>query len=198
MAEGKQIVQSWEPRNKFSAGDLGDAKQVHKLEDGDKTVMLLGTVYGKVTGMSYKFNPNNPEDPSIALNGIFEAVPADTSRSIIRAPRFFPPNAVAKLVAQAIVGDKSPDGISGLQRGKSVDIAAEGGMIPLGVQIGVRKTGTAIGYEYVCEIAGDKLVKEDILADVRGQLQFDQRSRPALPPAGQKALAAPKGKGKKK
>lgn len=162
----------YEPRNKFSAGDLGDATEVRKLEKGDKTVLPLGTVLGKVTGITFKFNPNNPETPSIALEGFFEGTSADPSRSVIRSTTFFPPGNVAKMVQTFILkGEPIPSQARSLKRGESVPVGIDGEAIPIAMEISVRKTDTAIGYEFVTDVADNgEMNKVDLLADVRGLL----------------------------
>lgn len=190
MAKAVTKAVPWEPRNKFTSNELGDLSAVRKLPDGDKTIIPLGSVIGKVTGISYKFNPNNPEEPSIALNGMFEGIPADPKRAVIRSPRWFPPNAICKMIASAITKNQPmPKAARGLKRGQSVDIQGAG-TIPIAVEIGVRKTGTAIGYEYVTAVHGNENADvADALADVRGLLP----EGPTL-----LALPAPGDKGRKK
>lgn len=175
----------YEPRTKFSAGDLGDASEVRKLEAGDKTVVTLGQVLGKVTGIVFKHNPNNPEQPAIALEGFFEGISSDPARAVIRSTTFFPPGNVAKMIQSFILkGEPIPSQARSLKRGQSVPVGIEGEAIPLAMEIGVRRTDTAIGYEFVTEVADNGAMnKVDLLADVRGM----------LPGGGaQRALPAPK------
>src|ERR1051325_1568136 len=181
----------YEPRGKFSAGDLGDASQVRKLDDGDKTEMPLGSVIGKVTGIAFKFNPNNPEQPSISLEGYFEGIPNDPNRSTIRSTTFFPPTNVAKMVQNFVLkGEPIPANARGLKRGQSVPVDI-GEAIPLALEVRVRKTGTAIGYEFVTDVAdGGHMEKVDLLADVRGLLTNGGRNM--------KQLAGPKKSGTEK
>ena len=179
------------PKGKFSAGDLGNAAAVRSYPEGDKTELPLGSVIGKCTGIMFRFNPNNPEQPSVALEGYFEGIPSEEGASVIRSTTFFPPTTVAKMVqAYVLKGEAIPTGARGLKRGQSVSVDI-GEAIPIAMEVRVRKTATAIGYEFITEmVGGGKMESEDLLADVRALLP--KTARKALPAPTSNSVASKK------
>lgn len=169
MAE-KHTAQNWEPRNKMSAGDLGDATQVRALEKGDKQIVTLGWFAGRVEGVAFKPNLNKPDEPSVALLGVFEGISANPDRAIMRSAVLFLPEAINKMIVAAVMkGRPVPAGAGKLKRGQQIAIPGEG-IIKLEVEIGVQKSDSPIGYIYVPVVKGDGLEVADPLSDMRDNI----------------------------
>lgn len=142
---GRQIV------SQLSGSDmLGNAKLVI-LAATDGAELLLGTVLGEVRGLSYRHNPQDETKPSIALVGPFKFVPADPARDEIWSMRAFIPGAIHDSIVSSLETggiEARPYKKSPARKEPAIDVAL-GGVLRLVLEIGVRKTSTAIGYEYV-------------------------------------------------
>lgn len=184
--------------SRFNPADLdrGEIAKVKALPEGDKTEHMLGVVIGKVRGISFRNNPNDPTQASIGLLGVFEGVPYNAELPVIQAPMCFLPASVHTIITEAIQeanGLEAPEAMPA--RGKPVNHRIDQ-EIPIMFEIGVRHTATPIGFEFVTNQLRKSVESENVLADLRGELVTSGRiTGPATP---QKALPAPKGKGKKR
>src|SRR4051812_47455333 len=93
-----------EIKSTIQASQLGNAKAVHALPEGDKSIISLGTIFGKATGISCRHNPMDENVPAVALTGIFEAVPSDPNATALRGQRLFLPSSVQGIMVQAVLG----------------------------------------------------------------------------------------------
>lgn len=127
-----------------------------KIPEGDKEVYIVGYVFGEARGVSFRNNPNSADgEAAIALLGIFEGVPsyADMPGIPLASERaglrsgvlFLPPQAQSQVVA-AVRGN-STETPETPKRGKRVDQL--GVTVPITFEIGIRKSGSPVGYEWV-------------------------------------------------
>lgn len=156
-------------QGKLHPGALGDPKELVANLQGDEArkIHMLGSIIGMIDGISVRSNPNDETKPSIGFKGIFEGIPVDPSKPLIRAPLLFLPESITAIVAKALLGDK-PMPTERPQRGKPID-AVTADQMEVGLEIGVKKTNTPIGYEYVIKTA-QEMTKVDPLADLRTRL----------------------------
>src|SRR6185312_7653860 len=94
------------------------------IPKGDRTVRVIGTVLGRASGISYRNNPNDPDVPTLAVTGQFEATPVDERAPIMVAPAIFLPTVFCRMLeAELIKGEaltqrpKKPPA-----KGKSVNV----------------------------------------------------------------------------
>lgn len=162
-------------------------KRVKELADGNKDEFLLGTVIGRIRGVSYRSNPFSSE-PSVAFTGAFEAIPADKSRPPIQAPMCFLPNSVHDFISTVIHDAEGLDlPVKAPERGKPENKRIDR-EVPIVVEIGVRHSKAPIGYEFVSSLITKKANAVDVLSDLRDMANGLE------PKPGQKALAGPKKK----
>lgn len=182
-----------EMKNAIQMGHFGNLAAIAaSIPDGDKTSRVIGYVTGKAKGVSYRANPNGSE-PSVGLNGIFEATPVQEGLPVMVAPTIFLPTSFCMMVAGVLMGNQKPPK-SAPPKGKpiNVDGVAE---VPLVLEIGLRKNAgsSGVGYEFsVTEMIDNGGQADDALAELREFLpaQIAKQSAPALP--------APKSKSKSK
>lgn len=151
---------------KLNVADAGDIKRaLASIPEGDtKTTVVLGTVLGTVSGVSWRSNKFDPTEPSIGLLGKFETVPAhlDDARSV--APVLFLPKAMlAAVFAQLGAENTKPDKVPA--PGRAVDVQLDN-TYRVSFEVGVRRSDTAIGYEYRCTFM-DNLAVDDPFAEER-------------------------------
>jgi len=184
---------SVEMKNAIQMGHLCSlAALAASIPPGNTDVHVIGYIIGRVTGVSYRSNPNGDE-PSMGLTGMFEATPTEAGRAVIRAPMVFTPTSFTKMVAAQITPPDAKAPKAAPPKGKSIEL--EGiAELPLAIEIGIRKNnGAGVGYEFAVTMLTPDDKAKDALAEVRSFLpaQIAQRSpAPALP--------APTGKGKTK
>lgn len=171
---GRQIV------TQMSGSDmLGQMKAV-VLSKPDGEEIILGTVLGEVRELSYRHNPQDETKPSIALVGPFKFFPADANRDEIWAMRCFIPGAFHDAIVESLEG---PDGVARRPYKKSPGRKEQainvvlGGVLKVVLEIGVRRTSTAIGYEYITRTS-DKvpLQMNDPLAALSAEAGISSRS----------------------
>lgn len=168
------MAQLREMKNAIQMGHFANlAGMLDSIAKGDRTVHVIGHVLGRASGVSYRANPNDPNVPTIAITGQFEATPVDVNSPIMLAPAIFLPTAFCKMLeAELVKGEaklkekpkKAP------AKGKAVNV--EGVVeIPLALEIGIRKNESAsgVGYEFSVVQAGDSK-GQDPFADLRGLL----------------------------
>lgn len=129
------------------------------IPEGDKEVRIVGYVMGEARGVSYRNNPNDTDGlPAEALIGVFNGVPAyadypgmkpenasATRAELASGVCFLPPQAQAAIVNQ--VRGLDADIPETPKRGKRVDQL--GVVVPIAFEIGIRKSGSPVGYEWV-------------------------------------------------
>ena len=188
-------------------------KMAELIPEGDKEVYIVGYVFGEARGVSYRNNPNSADgENAVALTGVFEGVPAFgdmvglnekvADRALLRSGVLFLPTQAQDQVAKAVYGDEAP--AEKMKRGQRSDKL--GVTVPLSFEIGIRKSGGPVGYEWVTRglanvvqvspldrmraalqlPSGADLGKRIAAGDVQ-MIDDGKRDAPAL-----KALAAPK------
>ena len=175
------VERSVEMKAQMGAGDLGNIREIKdKLED--KQEYWLGTIFGRARGLSYRANPQDPNTPSIALTGIFEGLPHDPDRALVRATRLFLPASVQGILVAAVRGDKKDAINKAPARGKAVEMA--GNEIEVVVEVGIRRnTKTEIGFEYITAYK-PRANEIDPLSEMRKSLPAPRRE-------GQRLLEGP-------
>lgn len=174
------------------AGDI--TKALGSIAEGDtKTTAYLGVIYGKASGVSYRSNKFNPEQPAIALTGVFEAVPYDADGDTVQGGSLFLSGAVQDMLIKAMaVSTDSPTG-KAIKLGQKIDVDA-GKELIVKVEIGVKRNdGEGVGYTFVINHAGQP-EKIDALEDLRGEIGKTGNDRMRAVIAGrpvQTLLAAP-------
>lgn len=129
------------------------------IPEGDKEVRICGYIFGEARGVSYRNNPNSTDgEAAIALIGVFEGVPSfedypgmpagggSAERAgLASGVLFLPPQAQAMVVAKV----RGPDAEipETPKRGQRVDQL--GVTVPLSIEIGIRKSNSPVGYEWV-------------------------------------------------
>lgn len=142
------------------------------IPEGDKEVRICGYIFGEARGLSYRNNPNSTDgEAAIALIGVFEGVPSyedfegmkPGEGSANRAGLgsgvlFLPPQAQAMIVAKV----RGPDAEipETPKRGQRVDQL--GVTVPLSIEIGIRKSNSPVGYEWVTRGLANVAVKSPI------------------------------------
>lgn len=129
------------------------------IPDGDKEVRICGYVFGEARGVSYRNNPNSADGSAAeALIGAFEGVPsyedfpgmkpdmASSQRAgLMSGVCFLPPQAQAVIVRAVRGADAEIPETP--KRGQRVDQL--GVTVPISVEIGIRKSNSPVGYEWV-------------------------------------------------
>jgi len=132
-----------------------------------KTIVWLGNIIGKANGLSYRSN-NFGDEPSVALTGIFESVPADAENDVVRAPSLFMPRAIQAMLVAAMT-DGQPAPVTTIKRGTKLDVP--GKEVKIMFQVGARRnaaTGGA-GYEFVVNQVGE-IEQIDVIEALRAEL----------------------------
>lgn len=169
---------------------LGEIK-ARKLED--KRIEVIGYITGSVNGLSYRSNQYD-DLPAYVLKGAFKGIPADGDRPEIRSDYCILPRTMNAQVVNAVLGEDGKHAIDKApKRGQKLDVPF-GNTIQFALEIGVRRSDTEIGYEYVVTMHGSEGFNlHDPLASLNAFLPAAAKTRlPALPrtaPAPQ--LAAP-------
>lgn len=188
----------------ISSASLGSAKELTKDLD-DKQEVFLGSIIGKVRGLSYRNNPQDPDSPAIALTGMFEAVPADAEKEAAQSARcYIQPQNVQDIIIQLVISEADPKAIAGAPKksppkGKSYELGGAA-IIPISLEIyAVKSAGSPVGYMYKAVMLNKVAGAEDGLADLRALLPKGERKQPARIATERttKALPAPRKKAKK-
>ena len=142
MSTGREIL------SQLSPGDfLGKQKaEIAARQVGD--AIQLGTVLGEARGLSYRNNPQDESKPAVALVGPFKFIPVSPERPELWAMRCFLPSTIHSTIIGSLQGDNMPPIDKSPKRGQAIDVML-GAVVPIVLAIGVRKTDTAIGYEYI-------------------------------------------------
>lgn len=151
-------MMEYPPRLQMSM--LGPVREIAaSIPEGDKEVRVIGYVFGEARGVSYRNNPNSTDgEAATALTGAFEGVPsyadypgmhpdnASSKRAgLASGVIFLPPQAQAIIVSQ--VRGPDDDIPATPKRGQRVDKL--GVVVPISLEIGIRKSGSPVGYEWV-------------------------------------------------
>ncbi len=177
------MAQLREMKNSIQMGHFANLQaQLATIEEGDRSVHVIGHVLGKANGITYRNNPNGSE-PSIGVIGQFEATPVDADAPVMVAPVIFLPTAFCKMLETQLMKGKEKE-IPKKSPAKGKGISIEGiGEIPLALEIGIRKNvgASGVGYEFsvVQAIKGDDSAI-DPFADIRALLP-NNRAQAALP-----------------
>lgn len=177
-----------EYRTRIGTGEMISEQEkalVRGFPEGDKTVVMLGTVFGKAHGVSWRKNNFSDDIPASALMGIFEFIPSVIGRSILRAPALFLPASAQAIAVAAVSGGKPPPSVP--KRGASVD--AVGDVVLIEFEIGVRKDANAVGYAFVSN-GKRELSQTDELAEMRAMLTSSTAKQIAAP-VSDKQIDAP-------
>jgi hypothetical protein len=160
--ETKTEVKLMEYPARLQMSMLGPVREIAaSIPAGDKEVRVIGYVFGEARGVSYRNNQNSADgEPAIGLIGAFEGVPqyddfpgmdpmATCSKraGLMSGVAFLPPQLQAVIAHQITGGDAPPDEAKGLKRGQRSDKL--GVTVPISVQIGIRKSESPVGYEWV-------------------------------------------------
>ena len=165
----KTVARKVEIVNRFQAAMLGDVAAIAKLPEGSTETHMLGIVVGIARGLSFRTNPQDPSAPSIGLTGVFEGVPIDPNRPILRSTTAYLPKAVHELVIERVRGDGKGEVPKMPARGQKVDVI--GNEVRIAFEIGARKSKVAggAGYEFVTRAVRDP-EEVDPLADLKQKL----------------------------
>lgn len=180
-------------RNKISAGDLDpDAiEKVRKLEKDDKTQVFMGTIVGLVHGLTYRANPHGDE-PSVGFKGVFEGTPSDPNADVIQAPTLFLPGAVSTVFEQTVLGGRPRPVDAAPKRGAHLDVPTE--QLQVLLELSVKKSDNARGYEYVLNIHGEQkkvAVIDGLKAMLPKRLGGQDAKQLVLPEAAKGAQPSP-------
>lgn len=155
---------------KMNPGDICnplDLLRENNVADTDtKTVVLMGSIVGLATGLSYRKNSYG-DQPSVALTGVFEAIPADSKMDGARAPALFLSQAVQAIMVSTMLGEQESPVTKMPKQGERIDIQT-GKTLKILCEISVRRnaaTGGA-GYEFIISQAGTP-EKIDILESLK-------------------------------
>lgn len=182
-------------KSKIGPGDLGDVTAAQRLPDGSKEILFLGTIIGKIDGMTYRANPNG-DAPSVGFTGVFEGESSDPAIGTIQSSTLFLPGSLSAMIEKTLLGDKPPAVTVAPKRGAKVDVPVE--QLPIAIEVCVKKSGNALGYEYDIRFHSEQK-KLNVLDDLRKLIPAGLTNRVAA--TSPKALAAPepaKGKAKGK
>lgn len=180
--------------SKMNPGDIAnpiDALKNAKVADTDtKTVVQLGSIIGMANGLSYRKN-NFGDAPSVALVGMFEAIPADPELEGARSPSLFMSQAVQAMLVQAMLNDSDEAPVTKMpKQGERIDVQT-GKTLKILFEVAVRRnaaTGGA-GYEFVISHAGE-VEKVDVLDQLRIELNGGVKAK--LPAPGTTGRSTPR------
>lgn len=177
---GETVAKMMEYPARLQMSMLGPVKDMAAaIPEGDKEVRVVGYVFGEARGVSYRNNPNSTDgEAAVALVGAFEGVPSyadfpgmkpenssDKRAGLASGVCFLPPQAQAIIVTQ--VRGPNAEIPETPKRGQRVDQI--GVVVPISIEVGIRKSGSPVGYEWVTRG----------LANVRAQSPIE-RMRQAL------------------
>lgn len=161
--------------SKMNPGDITspvDALKEASVADTDtKTEVMLGSIIGMATGLSYRKN-NFGDGPSVALTGMFEAIPSDPKKDGARSPSLFMPQSVQAMLVQAMLDGTDEAPVTKMpKQGERIDVQT-GKTLKILFQVAVRRNAAVggAGYEFVVSHAGET-EKIDILEQLRVELQ---------------------------
>lgn len=157
-ATGETVAKMMEYPARLQMSMLGPVQALAvSIKDGDKEVRIVGYVFGEARGVSYRNNPNSADGSAAeALIGVFEGVPAypdfegmpesaDKRPGLASGICFLPPQAQAIVVGQ--VRGPNAEIPATPKRGARVDQL--GVSVPISLEIGIRKSSSPVGYEWV-------------------------------------------------
>jgi hypothetical protein len=145
------------------------------IKDGDKEVRVVGYVFGTARGVSFRNNPNSTDgEAAKALIGAFEGIPSyvlepgmsaddDVSKRARLASGvcFLPPQAQEVLVSAILAShDGGTPSNSDIKRGQRSDQL--GVEVEVSLEIGIRKSGSPVGYEWVTRGLSNVVAKSPI------------------------------------
>lgn len=137
--------------------DVGNVRKIAQdIPEGDSSVVDVATILGRVNSIGFHDNPNGAT-PSKSLGGVFEVTPMDPARAVIFGERIFLPPALCEQIASRILAGKEKlIPTAKPEKGKVITVA--GAMeIPITVIVSIRKSNSAVGYEWaVSSVQDDK------------------------------------------
>jgi hypothetical protein len=158
---------------------------LRKIADGmePKEIKPIATILGYADGLSVRNNPQKPDEPAIALTGLFEGTPTDQALDIVIATSAFLPSALQDQYVKLVLGNKPLPKGAPPARGKG--IAIEGSArVPIVCEVGIQAMpDTAVGYVFTTSLMKAK-GDVDPLADLRdmgNNMIEKQREMLALP-----------------
>jgi hypothetical protein len=160
-AEGIEIVGTLSQKNLTPPDLLTEIKSRPK---GDRNVTHLGTIFGRVRGLSLRSNIYSDE-PSKAFVGIFEGVRKNGGPRI-RSSACFLPRTLNDTLAAAVQGDhKIP--MDTPKRGQKFDVYGLNEIV-FAIEIGVQHDDSEVGFRYVTKMHGeDAFLHSDPFAELR-------------------------------
>lgn len=192
-----------EMKNAIQMGHFANlGAMLESIAKGDRTVHVIGHVLGRATGISYRANPNDPNTPTIAVTGQFEATSVDGNAPVMVAPAIFLPTAFCRMLETELI--KGVEKIAekpkkAPAKGKAVNV--EGVCeIPLALEIGIRKNegASGVGYEFsVVQAQSSDGKISDPFADLRALLP-GKTTAAIADQSGGAAKPAPKKSARKK
>lgn len=181
------------------ANPLDKFRQYGIAETDTKTIVLLGNIVGMASGLSYRKN-NFGDVPSVALTGIFEAIPLNGDGEIdgegAQAPSLFMPQAIQAMLVEAML-DGAPHPVTSMPKaGSKTDVSAK--QMKIMFQVGARRNAAVggAGYEFVVSQIGS-VAKVDVLEALKLEVASGKPAQLAAPRERAQQLAAPR-KGTKK
>lgn len=172
--ETKQTMTEYPARLQMSM--LAPVKRLAELiPEGDKEVRVVGYVFGTARGVSFRNNPNSTDgEAAKALIGAFEGIPSyediaglkDEEKCERRARLasgvcFLPTQAQEVVVAAILAGNDAPaPSNSQIKRGQRSDQL--GVEVPISIEVGIRKSGSPVGYEWVVRGLANVIAKSPI------------------------------------
>jgi hypothetical protein len=174
MVKAVQVMTEYPPRLQMSM--LAPVRKLAELiPEGDKDTYVVGYVFGEARGVSFRNNPNSTDDaPASALIGIFEGIPSyknidglpedlhvERRARLASGVCFLPPQAQETIV-KAVLGADANDRPSNasIKRGQRNDRL--GVVVPVNVEIGIRKSSSPVGYEWVVRGIANAVAQDPI------------------------------------
>jgi hypothetical protein len=161
-SSGIEIVGTLSQKNLTPPDLLSEIKSRPK---GDRNVVQLGTIFGRVRGLSLRSNIYSDE-PSKAFVGIFEAVRSNGGPRI-RSSACFLPRTLNDTLAAAVQGEhKIPVDLTP-KRGQKFDVYGLNEIV-FAIEIGVMHDDSEVGFRYVTKMHGeDSFLHSDPFAELR-------------------------------
>jgi hypothetical protein len=165
--ETKQVITEYPARLQMSM--LAPVRRIAELlKEGDKEAHVVGYVFGKARGVSFRNNPNSADGEAAAgLIGAFEGIPSYVDLDGLTAAEkcegrarlasgvcFLPPQAQATYVNAILKGmDAERPANSTIKRGQRADVL--GVECDINLEIAIRKSNSPVGYEWVVRGMGN-------------------------------------------
>lgn len=159
--EETEVAKMMEYPSRLQMSMLAPVKAIAaSIPEGDKEVRVVGYIFGEARGVSYRNNPNSTDgEMSAALTGAFEGVPsyeeypgmppelASEKRATLGSGVCFLPQQLQAVVVSKIDVNGEGRPRETPKRGQRVDVL--GVTVPISVEIGIRKSASPVGYEWV-------------------------------------------------